>query len=105
MLRRICSLAVLFAGCAAAPQLLDPADPAEFTAVAAEMTRAFGEPVTVEVGEPLVLLVRREADTHELSLKSAWRFCHQEPGDCDAATRRYLRQALDRLATIEPRRG
>lgn len=88
---------MLVAGCAAAPQRLDPTDEPAFTAVAADLAREITEdPVSVKA--PLLLEVQSPKGTFELSLKGAWRWCVDHADECDKGTDRYLRQAFDRLA-------
>lgn len=88
---------MLLLACAGAPQRLDPKDEPAFTAVAADMAREMtAHPLSVKA--PLMLEVDAPQGKFELSLKGAWRWCLDHEGDCDAGTRRYLRQAFDRLA-------
>ena len=98
----VASMAVLTA-CASSPPRLDRSSPEAYTASTRQLASELAPAERFEVGGPLTLRVAApdpSMDPHEIHLDTPWAFCREEPDDCDAATERWLRQALDRVQRL-----
>lgn len=103
MRRAIPIVTLWLVACAAAGGQLDRASPESYTRSAAEMAAQVAPEERFEAREALTLWVapRSEgADAHEIHLDQPWTFCAKAPGDCDAATRRWIEQAMERIEKL-----
>lgn len=97
--------ALLLVACGSAPRQVDTSSQARFAQTIVPLTAGLTTyPVTAKDDPSLVVETGDGPnDLYEINLKSPWKYCQDEPDDCDEGVKRFLAEAFTRLEKAKAR--